>query len=292
MKNANLRIYVKFYKNESKTTIYLSYKNVKIFKIFQFHLIVFSWYLIYHEFCQFRNVRSILQLIKDVKNEKTIFSKNQLNLFKVYSISINNTKKSRRINNYHRDYIYAIILIRLTKNLKKKRKFDDENQILNRFETFVTIKILIVSNIVKWSILRFLIKEERLKKYNKINAILKSLQCALTFTRWQKTFVKNKDFFALIIISANFISTWMKFKNVIINLSQMIELMILRMIKTFNLILNQERRIKFALEVKKHIDEYVVFEELKISNQRVQTKKDSRVYFTDEMWRDIVKRQL
>ncbi len=46
----------------------------------------------------------------------------------------------------------------------------------------------------------------------------------------------------------------------------MIKLIILRMIKTFNLILNQEKRIKFALEVKKHINEYVVFKKLKISN--------------------------
>jgi hypothetical protein len=84
----------------------------------------------------------------------------------------------------------------------------------------------------------------------------------------------------------------MKLKDVIINLSQMIKLMTLWTIKTFNLILNREKRIKFAFEVKKHIDEYVVFEELKISNQRVQTKKDSRVYFTNEMWRDIVKKQL
>jgi hypothetical protein len=183
MKNANLKIYVKFYKNESKTTIYLSYKNVNMFKAFRFHSIVLSWYLIYHEFCQFRNVKSILQLIKDVKDEKVIFFKNHSIFFKLYSISINNTKKSRRINNHHRDYIYAIILIQLTKNLEKKRKFDDENQIFNRFKTFVTVKISTVSRIVKWSILRSLIEEERLKKYNKINAILKSLQCALTFTK-------------------------------------------------------------------------------------------------------------
>jgi hypothetical protein len=153
----------------------------------------------------------------------------------------------------------------IDKELEKK-KFDDENQIFSRFKTFVTIKISTVSSIVKWSILRSLIEEERLKKYNKINAILKNLQCALTFTKWQKTFVKNKDLFASIIISANFISIWMKFKNVIITLSHMIELMILRMIKTFNLILNREKRIKFALEMKKHIDKYVVFKELKISD--------------------------
>ncbi len=45
--------------------------------------------------------------------------------------------------------------------------------------------------------------------------------------------------------------------------------MIFRMIKTFNLILNLKRRIKFVLKMKKHIDEYIMFEKLKISNQRV-----------------------
>jgi hypothetical protein len=61
----------------------------------------------------------------------------------------------------------------------------------------------------------------------------------------------------------------MKLENIIVNWSQIIKLMIFRMIKTFNLILNLKRRIKFVLKMKKHIDEYIMFEKLKISNQRV-----------------------
>jgi hypothetical protein len=62
--------------------------------------------------------------------------------------------------------------------------------------------------------------------------------------------------------------------------------------KKFFLTLNMKTRIKVNLKLKKHIKKHVKFHFLRMSNIMIETNRDSRDYFLDEMWRNTIRRQL
>ncbi len=64
------------------------------------------------------------------------------------------------------------------------------------------------------SILSLLSDEIDLKRYFRINALLKFMQCVLASSRWRKTFEKkHANSFFFITIATNFISIWMRFNQ-------------------------------------------------------------------------------
>jgi hypothetical protein len=125
----------------------------------------------------------------------------------------------KHANNVHKNHIYAEILWHFAKKLKNLLKFIKDEIIYfhDCFEKLLSFDCkLFEFNIVDViaSILSSLFDEIDLKKYFKINALLKFMQCVLVSNKWRKIFEKkHANSFFFITIATNFISIWMKFNQ-------------------------------------------------------------------------------
>jgi hypothetical protein len=296
MTTLNMNIHFKHYKNEFKITIYLEHTNVMKFKKFKFNVIMLKWYLCYHKYCQSKSVNIFFVFLKNLSNLSSTFFKSTKDLLKIYFIIELKNRNNRKKNINNRNYIYVDILYNLT-NFKNQIRvfyvFDSfvQKNFSNRFEKiFEKMLNFKISNfdVKKIQFLnldsRFEFEKHVLKKYNKINVIIKFLQIVLIFTKWWKTF-NIKFSFKFIKIFADIISIWMKqrdSKNVLIVIIVFIESKI-RSKKRFFLTLNMKTRIKVNLKLKKHIQKHVKFHFLRMLNIMIETNRDSRNYSFDEM---------
>jgi hypothetical protein len=210
---------------------------------------------------------------------------------------------AKTINNLHRDHIYVDILVLFDKDLKtsliyiKEQIFfiiiNFEKLLLDECKLFTFELIEIIS-----FTLDSLSKENSLKKFNRVNAIYKFIQCVFAFSRWKEIFErKNAKAFSIIIIVSDFISDWMKVevKNIstfIASSKDSVEKSkttkkrsktFIMTLKTFN--------TKWKRKLRQHEKEHLKFEELILSIINI-VNKNSRNYLLKSMWKDTIRRQL
>ena len=211
----NLDSYVQFYRNDSKTTIYLKYTSVEKFSVFRFHVVMLHWYIIYDELAKNKNFRNAFDFIKNVEYSDTTFFKS-MKKFKIqYFIVIENEKIDKQLTKFNVDYIYVAVLFHLINDIENRfRNNKSEQDVIHLvFQIkFVKKKLSNIEIIdFEWLILNSLLKKNDLKRYSKTNVIIKSLQCFLSSFKWKHIFVKAKiHFFVDTIISENLISAWMR----------------------------------------------------------------------------------
>ncbi len=209
--NNDFDFYIKFYKNESKIATYLDYITIINFHKLRFHSISLFWYIALHERCKAKNSKTSLSFLRHANN--TMFESN-LNKFIVKYYMRNEIKNRliKHVNNVYKDHIYAEILWHFAKKLKNLFKFI-KNEIIYFNDCFEKLLFfyckLFESDIVNViaSILNSLSNEIDLKKYFKINTLLKFMQCILVSNRWKKIFEKkHANSFLFITNAINFIS--------------------------------------------------------------------------------------
>jgi hypothetical protein len=185
--NNDLDFYIKFYKNESKIATYFDYITIKNFRKLRFHSISLFWYIALHERCKAKKSKTSLSLLRHANN--TMFESNLNELIVKYFMR--NEIEDRLIkhaNNVHKNHIYAEILWHFAKELKNLFKFI-KNEIIYLHDCFEKLfsfdcklfEFDIVDVIA--SILNSLFNEIDLKRYFKINALLKFMQCVLVSSR-------------------------------------------------------------------------------------------------------------
>jgi hypothetical protein len=303
MTTIDINTHFKHYKNEFKIAIYLEYTDVMKFKKFRFSVIILKWYLCYHKYCQAKNIKISFALLKDLSDLSSAFFKFIKDLLNYYFIVESKIRDNRKDNIQNRNYIYVDILYNLANLINQARAFyvfdsTVHKNISNRFEKafdkIIDFKISTFdSNKIQFSILdsRSEFEKHVLKKYNRVNAVIKFLQIVLTSTKWRETF-NIKFSFKFIKIVANIISIWMKsfdtkdVQVVIITFNEFNA----RSKKKFFLTLNMKTRIKTNLKLKKHIKNHVKYNSLRMSKIMIKTDRDSRNYSFDEMWRNIIRR--
>lgn len=210
-------------KNESKTAVYLKYNDLNKFRKFKFCSIVFEWYIQFHVNCQSFNVRETLQLIRNTKIFENIFPRDIKIWNIIYSLYDDFFEKNKKKITDNRIYKYVIILYKLNENLERKNLYEDLNEhIIQTFETILAVKISDFFTNIVWSILKSLINEKSLKKYNKMNDILKNLQNSLAFIKWNNIYEKKKTSFEKTLIISDHISVWMQFSKNAFNFSKLI----------------------------------------------------------------------
>ena len=138
-------------------------------------------------------------------------------------------------------------------------------------------------------------KEDELERYSRTNSILKSLQCVLAPTKWRETFVNAKSSpYASTLISADMIPSWMRPEepqdDLSITIASVEPTELIR--KSFILYLNRQQKTKYSSKLDKHVQEFIVFNGLRLPESNVQVERDPRAYPTGEMWRDTLRRQL
>ena len=62
--------------------------------------------------------------------------------------------------------------------------------------------------------------------------------------------------------------------------------------KSFILYLDRHQKTEFSSKLDKHVQEFIVFNGLRLPESNVQVGRDPRAYPTGEMWRDTLRRQL
>ena len=114
----NPKNYVKFFKSEFKTDVYLDYDDISHFRKFCFHYVILNWYFVYNQKCDQKNLKSTFGFFKNLKKlEIKLFSITE-KLMTKYSLKNLNIEKIKKINNTIKNYIYVDILIELIKNIE------------------------------------------------------------------------------------------------------------------------------------------------------------------------------
>ena len=251
----NLKSYAQFYRNDSKTTIYLKYTSVEKFKIFRFHAVMLHWYMIYDELTKNRYFRNAFDFIINVEYSDTTFFRS-MKKFKIkYSVVIENEKIDKQLTKFNVDYIYVAVLLHLISDIENRFRNNKSEQNVIHFAfqiRFVNKNLANIESInFEWSILSFLSKKNDLKRYSRTNVIIKSLQYFLSSFKWKHIFVKAKThFFVDTIISQNFILAWMRqFQNTNSVLEKMNQF-VNRSARFFTMILNREKKNQICIETK------------------------------------------
>jgi hypothetical protein len=295
--NDDFDFYVKFYKNESKTAAYLDYITIEDFRKLRFHSTSLFWYIALHERCKAKESKTSLSLLRHANS--TMFESNLNELIVKYSMRDEiEDRLIRHANNVHKDHIYAEILWHFAKELKNLLKFikDEIIYLHDCFEKLLSFDCKLsefdIADVIA-SILSSLSDEIDLKRYSRVNALLKFMQCVLVSSRWRETFEKkHANSFLFITIATDFISIWMRSnqeqRKFLISKSSTE-----KQKHTLKNITLQLKRVKFKWkrEFCNHEREFLEDEELSLSNRNI-LDKDSRDYSIESMWRDIIRRQL
>ncbi len=305
MTATDINTHFKHYKNEPKIAAYLGYTDVMEFRKFRFSAIVLEWYLCYHKYCQARSIKIPLALLRDLPDLPSAFPKSTKDLLNYYPIVEPETRDNRKDNTQNRDYIYAGILYNLANLIDQARAsyvFDPavHKDISNRFEkafdkiTDFKIPAFDPSKI-QFPILgpRPEFEEHVLERYSRVNAVIKSLQVVLAPTKWRETF-NTKFPFKSTKIAADMIPTWMRSPDTkdVQAVTTTFSGPNARPKKKFFLTLDMETRTKANLELKKHIENHVEYNSLRMPEIMTEADRDPRDYPLGEMWRDTIRRQL
>ncbi len=293
--------HVKFFRNELKTVAYLEYITVKDFRKLRFHSSSLFWYLTLIEHCKVRDSKISFNILQ-TNAEQFDETLNAL-IIKYFILNESEDRFAKTINNLHRDHIYVDILVLFDKDLEasliyiKKQIFfiiiNFEKLLFDECKLFTFELIEIIS-----FTLDSLSEENSLKKFSRVNAILKFIQCVLALSRWKKIFErKNAKAFSIIIIVSDFISDWMRVevKNIstfIASSKDSVEKSetTKRRSKTFIMTL-RTFNTKWKRKLRQHEKEHLKFERLILSTINI-VDKNSKDYLLRSMWRDTIRRQL
>ena len=263
-------------KNEFKVGVYLNYDDIFYFRKFRFHHVILNWYFVYNQKCGQKDSKSTFGFFKNLKELEIELLSTAKKLMAKYSLKNLNIEKIKKINNTIKNYIYAGILIKLIKNNEiMVAKFffffqlKKQQQVLNQFKTKMqkTISKFALSK-MNLKFIKFLImgfqsefKKSELKSYNKINMIIKSFQNIFTLIKWISTYNANKNVFKFFFINQNYVSTYMKFKQMMSSLfvEKLSKSKILFFFKR-----NVEFKIRYIVKFEKHIKNYVIYNEYKM----------------------------
>lgn len=179
--SSNFQFFIKFYKNEFKTTIYLNFKNIDFFRKLKFYFIVLYWFEPFDKFVLLKRSKVIFELLTNVFNFDLFrfYGKNLKKLLTLYrkNLAINDVSTIKNNNNV-KNYMYADIFYLCTKNLKNLINLSSDCEML--IQKFIKTQLSLIKTISKidlliviFSILKFLFEKNNLKKYNKINILLK-----------------------------------------------------------------------------------------------------------------------
>jgi hypothetical protein len=213
---------------------------------------------------------------------------------KYFILNESENRSVKTINNLHRDHIYVDILVLFDKNLKASFIYIQKQIffIIINFEklffhecklfSFALIEIIFFT-------LNSLSKENSLKKFNRVNAIFKFIQCVLALNRWKEIFErKNAKAFSIIIIVSDFISDWMKIemKNIssfIVSSKDFVEKSktTKKRLKTF-IMIHKKSNTKWKQTLRQHEKKHLKFEELILSIINI-INKNSKNYSLKSM---------
>jgi hypothetical protein len=187
--------HVKFFRNEFKIVAYLKYIIVKNFRKLRFHFSSLFWYLTLIKYCKVRNFKILFNILQ-TNVEKFDETLNVL-IIKYFILNESKNRFAKTINNLHRNHIYVDIFVKFNKDLKvsfiyiQKQIFfiiiNFEKLFFDECKLFSFALIEIIS-----FTLNSLLKENSLKKFNRVNAIFKFIQCVFAFNRWKEIFKKKK----------------------------------------------------------------------------------------------------
>ncbi|MCJ1261134.1 hypothetical protein MMC22_000998 [Lobaria immixta] len=92
LKTGEFTNHAQLWKNESTSAAYLGYTDVADYRIFRFHWIVFTWFLVHATNCQGTRSDNGLCLIKDVGDNRELFPEDIDELLGKYLTSDNSNK--------------------------------------------------------------------------------------------------------------------------------------------------------------------------------------------------------
>jgi hypothetical protein len=293
--------HVKFFRNELKIVAYLEYITVEDFRKLRFHSSSLFWYLILIEHCKIRNSKISFNILQT--NAEQFDETLNVLIIKYFILNESKDRFAKTINNLHRDHIYVDILVLFDKDLKasliyiKKQIFfiiiNFEKLFFDECKLFTFELIEIIS-----FTLDSLSEENSLKKFNRVNAIFKFIQCVLALSRWKEIFEKeNAKTFSIIIIVSDFIFDWMKVevKNIstfIASSKDSVEKSetTKKRLKTFIMTL-KAFNTKWKRKLRQHEKKHLKFKELILSIINI-INKNSKDYFLRSMWKNTIRRQL
>ncbi len=295
--NDNPDFYAKFYKNESKTAAYLDYITIEDFRKLRFHSTSLFWYIALHERCKARESKTSLSILRHANS--TMFESNLNELIVKYPMRDETEDRLiRHANNVHKDHIYAEILWHFARELENLPKFikDEIIYLHDCFEKLLSFDCKLsefdIADVIAPT-LSSLPDEVDLKRYSRVNALLKFMQCVLASSRWRETFEKkHADSFSSSTIAADFISIWMR-PNQEQKKSLISKPSTEKQKRTLKNITLQLKRVKFKWERElcNHEREFLEDEGLSLSNRDI-LDKDPRDYPIKSMWRDTIRRKL
>ena len=131
-------------------------------------------------------------------------------------------------------------------------------------------------------------KKSELESYNKINMIIKSFQNILALIKWASTYNADKNVFEFVFINQNYVPTYMKFKQTVSSLF-IEELLKSKMLFFFKW--NVGFKIQYVVKFEKHIENYVVYNEYKMSID-IELDVDLNLYSNVAMFRNWLRRKL
>lgn len=301
--------YAKFYKNERKTASYLGYTDVAEYRKFRFIAPVLDSYTVLHIWCQQRKAKVPLQLLRDLRDPEAVFGADHATLIQMYPVAAENGDRAARIqSNLNRDYIYAGVLYHLNAAIEVTSTMDSKElaslQVTSskKFEKEVMSKGFRIPNFdvatVQYPVLGPLAEfgEDKLERYSRVNALLKSLQCALAPTKWKEAFVTSKNGpFQSIQIGINAHPTWMQPATPTNALGEGVLTQTKRPSlpkKAFWMNLDRHLKSEFAEELDRHIEDHFTRKSLRLPELELKPNRDPRAYPIGELWRDTLRQQL
>ena len=301
MKSNNAESYTEFFKNEPKTAAYLGYTDIAEFCKFRFSDPVIEAFLLHQEYCQNWTAKTSLQMIECSSNFKDEFSAD----IKVMLAKYLSDPDVNIWSQTFCDSIYITVIYRLTETIEAMSSMsvqdltDRQAQVSSKFKAVFTTFILLTIDITMLQYSRLEpfhnIREIDLEKYSCVNALLKSLQCAIAPSWWNEMFEKaGFNLFVLTQISADSTSSWMWAADSTANLSLMTMSLtqFLHLKKTFTLFLDRSQWTKYSVTLNQHINNFIIFNSLHLLLQLCLAAKDPHAFPTGKIWCDTVCRQL
>ena len=133
--------------------------------------------------------------------------------------------------------------------------------------------------------------EAPLERYNRVNTLLKSLQCALAVSKWRPAFKEGRDPFPNTTIGASSILVWMRSLSSGIVIPATIPVQKATAAKSVELRLNRNNLTKWEKVLAQHEIGFIRFEGFSLPST-CQAERNPRVYPDGGMWRDTIRRQL
>lgn len=246
-----------------------------------------------------RNPKNALEILQD-QVRIWQYGKNATDLLVTWPVvpCDQHDRAQKQQNAISQDHIYAGILYHLTAEIENPPVLTAQEEkaatmaASNQFEEHFQVKIQAFEctsqQLVPPQLGTFPeYSELPLEKYARVNALLKSLQSALSPSKWTETFVKSKTPYPDTIIHSDNKPTWMRTPDSKDILSRG-PAQILDKLKLPRKVLEMHRRTgegsKSADTLAKHIKDFILYNSFSLPSDVVTIQQDPRVYPMGEMW--------